>query len=469
MRFKMLRLWTAGIIGIFVAVGCNNEGAKRALTPAEAKDISREAYTFGLPLVYIGLMFDVNTDVANPEGTRAPVNQFAHVREFPDAKANPIVGMNVDTLYSLASLDLSQEPIVLSIPEMGKRWWLMQLLDMWNDVPAAPGSRTVGGKGGNFALVGPNWTGSLPPGLTEIRCDTNLMMIGGRTYTAGKLDYANVHKVQDGYKLTPLSKWRTDYKSPRDVPVKAGFNDKTPIPKQVFAMSPDEYYSRLDEMLVGNPARPADAPVMARMAKLGIVPGKKFSMAGFDPEQQKAIGEGVAEAQKDIIAGQAKMGKMVNGWQVALDLGRYGTNYLYRASWTYFGVGGNLAEDAIYPLAITDSDGKVLSGTNSYTLTFPKGQLPPVGAFWSLTMYDADSFLVPNALNRYALGDRDKWKLNKDGSLTIYVQEQSPAKDKEANWLPAPKGDFKVALRLYMPKHSVIEGTWTPPPLERVK
>jgi hypothetical protein len=438
-----------------------------ALAPAEIKDITREAYIFGLPPVYIGLTFEINSSVPNPQGTRSPVNQFGNVRAFPDAKANPIVGMNVDTLYSLANLDLSQEPIVLSVPEMGKRWWIMQLLDMWNDVPASPGARTVGGQGGNFALVGPNWNGKLPSGLTEIRCDTNLMMVGGRTFTGGKADYDNVHKAQDGYKLTPLSKWGSDYKPSGDVAVKPGVDAKTPVPKQVFAMSPEEYFSRLDEMLVGSPARPADAPVMARMAKLGIIPGKKFSMTGFSAEQQKAIKEGVSEAQKDIVAGQAKMGKMMNGWQVALDLGRYGTNYLYRASWTFFAVGGNLVEDAIYPLGITDSDGKILNGANKYTLTFPKGQLPPADAFWSLTMYDADSFLVPNAIDRYALGDRDKLNVNDDGSVTLYIQQASPGSDKETNWLPAPKAEFKIALRLYVPKKSVTDGTWRPPPVQR--
>src|SRR5215471_7444693 len=234
------------------------------ITTSEAQAIAREGYLFGLPAVYIGLSFDVNTNVVKPDGTRAPVNQFAHVREFPDAKANPIVGMNVDTLYSLASLDLSAEPIVLSVPEMGTRWWIMQLLDMWNDVPAAPGYRTVGGRGANFVITGPNWKGQLPAGLTEIRSDTNLLMVGGRTFTGGKADYDSVHQAQDGYKLIPLSKWGTNFAPPASVPVKPGVDGKTSVPKQVFAMSPEAFFTRLDEMLGGNPARPADAPIMAR-------------------------------------------------------------------------------------------------------------------------------------------------------------------------------------------------------------
>ncbi len=439
------------------------------LTPSEAKAISQEAYVFGLPLVYIGLSVDAETNVAKPEGLRAPINQFGHVREFPDARANPIVGMNVDTLYSIAHLDVTEEPMVISIPDMGKRWWIMQLIDGWNDVPAAPGYRTVGGRSGNFAVVGPNWNGKLPAGLTEVRCDTNLVLVGGRTYTNGKADYANVHAAQDKYKLTPLSKWGTDYIPPATVAVKPGVDTKTPIPKQVFAMSPENFFSRLSELLVNNPARPADAPVIARMAKLGITAGSKFRMADFDADSRKAIEEGILAAQKEIRDGEAKMGEMVNGWQIARDLGRYGTKYAYRATWTFYGVGGNLVEDACYPLAIADSEGKALTGANNYTLTFPKGQFPPADAFWSLTMYDADSYLVPNLLDRYALGDRDKLTLNEDGSLTLYIQPSSPGKDKEGNWLPAPKDKFKLALRLYVPKKSVADGSWKPAPLERVK
>ena len=296
-----------------------------------------------------------------------------------------------------------------------------------------------------------------------------MFLVGGRTYTNGKADYANVHAAQDKYKLTPLSKWGTDYTPPATVAVKPGVDTKTPIPKQVFAMSPENFFSRLSELLVNNPARPADAPVIARMAKLGITAGSKFRIADFDADSRKAIEEGVLAAQKEIRDGEAKMGEMVNGWQIARDLGRYGTKYAYRATWTFYGVGGNLVEDACYPLAIADSEGKALTGVNNYTLTFPKGQFPPADAFWSLTMYDADSYLVPNPLDRYALGDRDKLTLNEDGSLTLYIQPSSPGKDKEGNWLPAPKDKFKLALRLYVPKKSVADGSWKPAPLERVK
>ena len=269
--------------------------------------------------------------------------------------------MNVDTLYSLAHLDLAAEPIVLVVPPIeGNRWWIMQVIDAWNDVPAAPGSRTHEGKGGNFALVGPKFKGTLPAGLEKISVDTSIVALGGRTYTGGKADYDAVHKIQDQYQLIPLSQWKgagTKYTPPASVPVKPGVDAKTPVPAQVFELSAEQYFGRLCELLVNNPAREADAPVMARLAKLGIKPGAKFTTAAFDADTRKAIDEGVAAAQQAIRDEESKMGEMVNGWQIARDLGRYGTKYTYRATWTYFGVGGNLVEDAMYPLTLVDSDG----------------------------------------------------------------------------------------------------------------
>jgi hypothetical protein len=295
---------------------------------------------------------------------------------------------------------------------------------------------------------------------------TNLVMIGGRTYTAGKSDYDAVHALQDQYKLVPLSAWGKSYAPPDNVPLKPGVDTKTPVPKQVLAMSPETFFNRLNTLLVTNPPEPADPATMARIARLGIKPGAKFSMASFTPEVRKAIEEAVADGQ--TIMKEAKRGKNVNGWDITLDMGRYGTNYPYRASWTFYGVGGNLAEDAVYPFAEKDADGQPLDGANKYMLRFSKEQIPPVDAFWSVTMYDGEVYLVPNPLNRFALGDRSGMKSGDDGSLTIYIQSESPGPDKEANWLPAPKGAFKLAMRLYAPKKEVADGTWAPPSVTKV-
>ena len=339
--------------------------------------------------------------------------------------------MNVDTLYSLANLDLTAEPIVLVVPPMeGKRWWIMQIIDAWNDVPAAPGSRTHGDKGGNFALTGPNFKGTLPAGLEEIRVDTSLVALGGRTYTGGKADYAAVHKIQDQYQLIPLSQWKgasTKFTPPASVPVKPGVDAKTPVPAQVFKLSADQFFGRLCELLPNNPAREADAPVMARLAKLGIKPGAKFTTAGFDADTRKAIDEGIAAAQQAIRAEESKMGEMVNGWQIARDLGRYGTKYPYRAAWTFFAVGGNLVEDAIYPLTLTDSEGRS-SRARTIRAALREGSDPAGGRV-----------LVPHALRQGYLPCRqpaqplrarrpERFQLGEDGSLTLYLQNESPGK-----------------------------------------
>ena len=438
------------------------------LTPDQARTLARDAWVFGMPLVYIEKQIDALTHVTKPEGHFAPINQFAHYREFPDASNRTVVGFNVDTLYSLAQLDLSNGPIVLSIPDMGNRYWIMQLVDAWNNVPHAPGSRTVGGKGGNFAIVGPKWSGTLPSGLTELRVPTALIMVGGRTYTAGKDDYAAVHALQNQYKLTPLSEWGKPYTPPANVPLKPGVDPKTPVTAQVLAMPPEAFFSGLNALLVDNPPDPADPQTMARLARFGVAAGATFSMAAFSPEVRKAIEEGVAQGQK--LMRETVRGKNVNGWEITLDMGRYGTNYPYRASWTFFGVGGNLAEDAIYPVAKTDGDGKLLDGASKYELRFAKSEMPPAGAFWSLTAYDADSYLVPNSINRYALGDRSRMKFGDDGSLTIYIQNEPPSADRQANWLPAPKqGGMLLALRLYAPRKEVADGIWAPPPVRRVQ
>ncbi|WP_201842089.1 DUF1254 domain-containing protein [Microvirga zambiensis] len=228
-----------------------------AMEPDEARTLAPEAWVFGMPLVYLATRIDTVTHVANPHGPFAPINQFAHYGEFPEASNRTVVGLNVDTLYSLACLDVSQGQIVLSMPEMGNRYWLTQVIDAWNNVPHAPGSRTVGGKGGNVAIVGPDWKGALPTGLTELRVPTNLVLIAGRTYTGGKEDYAAVNALQDQFKLVPLSEWGKANTPPTDVPLKPGVDTSTSVPAQVLAMSPEAFFSRLNALLVTNPPEPA--------------------------------------------------------------------------------------------------------------------------------------------------------------------------------------------------------------------
>ncbi len=246
-----------------------------ALTPTAAKDLAREAYLFGLPLVYIDTQIGVLTHVSKPEGSRAPINQFAHYRSFPDTSNKTVVGFNVDTLYSLAQLDLSAEPIVLSVPDMGDRYWIMQIIDGWNNVPHAPGSRTVGGTGGNFTLTGPGWDGEVPDGVSRLAMPTSIAIIAGRIYTGGPDDYDAVHAQQDQFELVPLSAWGTDYTPPAEVPLRADVEDR-PVPAQVTVMSTETYFNHLNALLATNPPEPDDPELMARLAVLGVGPGASF-------------------------------------------------------------------------------------------------------------------------------------------------------------------------------------------------
>jgi len=446
-----------------------NAAPQDKLTPDEAKNLAKEAWLFGLPLVMFEKQFEYGTYAVKPEETRAPVNQFVHYRKFVDASNRTVVGFNVDNLYSFAGLDLAPEPLVLSVPKMGDRYWLMQIIDAWNGVPAAPGSRTHGGaKAQNFLIAGPNWKGTAPDGIEVLRSPSNLIMIGGRTYCAGADDYAAVNALQDQYKLTPLSAWGKPYTPPANVPLREGVDGKTLVNAQVMALKAGQFFSNLNRLLATNPPYPEDAPILNKLRPLGIAPGAPFSTEGLGAEVIAALEEGVAQGKAAMAAEMKSLGKMVNHWGLTYDMGRYGTKYAYRAAWTFVGIGGNVIEDAFYPLALNDADGKPLSGEHKYTLTFKKGAWPPADAFWSMTLYDIEGYLVDNPLDRYAIGDRSGMKPNPDGSLTITIQGESPGKEKEANWLPAPKsGPFKVALRLYAPQKSVLNEDWVPPAIQR--
>ena len=460
----MIAIW-------LITIGLSfNSCQQNELSPEQAKELAKDAFLFGMPAILIDIQFDFNSYVSKPDGAKAPVNQFAHFREFVDASNRSIVGFNVDNLYSLASLDLREEPVILSMPDMGDRYWIMQFIDAWNGVPAAPGSRSQGGKAANFVIAGPNWKGGFPEGMEVIKSPTTLTMIGGRTYCSGASDYAAVNALQDKCTLTPLSQWGKDYTPPNNVPLKEGFDGTKLVNQQVMGMSAEQYFKTLNRLLVDNPPYESDSEIMGRIASLGISPGADFSSGAFSPEVAEAIEDGYALGTQEMMAGIRNLGESVNNWSLTYDMGRFGTRYAYRASWTLIGVGGNLMEDAFYPNTMVDSEGNVYDGANNYTLSFKKEEIPPAVAFWSLTIYDSESYLVDNKLNRYALGDRSGMKYGDDGSLTIYIQHESPGKDKESNWLPSPpSGVFMLALRLYTPEQRVIDKTWAPPAVEKSK
>jgi hypothetical protein len=434
----------------------------------DALAIGEDAYVFGYPLVLMDVTQSVMTAVPKVEERKAPINQFLHLGAFPDATFTDVVSPNADTLYSTAWIHLTKEPIILSVPAMGNRYYLMEMLDAWTNVFASPGTRTTGNGKGDFAIVGPGWKGQLPGGVKEIKSPTNMVWLIGRTQTNGKDDYAAVHAIQKQYGLTPLSAWGKNYKAPDSVPVEKGVDTKTPPVEQVARMDSPTFFARMNVLMKDNPPVSADTPALKRFAEVGITPGKPLNIGEYDLAVAEGLEQAVRTGQAKIATeAQRALGRKVNGWDVMTNLGRYGTNYLFRAVVALVGLGANLPEDAIYPRATTDADGEPLVGANRYVIEFPKGQLPPVGAFWSITMYNSKQFFIANPINRYAIGDRDDLKSNDDGSVTIYIQHESPGADKESNWLPAPKDKFNLFTRLYFPKKEIIDGIWKIPPVKR--
>jgi hypothetical protein len=442
-----------------------NEAANEAKEKA-ALDAGVEAVVYGLPLVIMDITKVKSTNVVKPEGFAAPVNQFVNARQFPDASFKDVVRANVDTLYSSAFLDLSAEPIVLSVPDTRGRYYLMPILDAWTNIFASPGKRTTGTKAGNFAITGPGWKGTLPAGLAELKSPTNMAWIIGRTQTNGPADYPAVRAIQDGYRLTPLSAFGKRYVAPQGK-VDPNVDMKTPPVEQLKKMSAAAFFDRLATLLKANPPPASEAPILEKLKTIGIVPGEKFELAKLDPATAKGLEKSVDVALEKLGAAARETGAGVNGWRIPPKLlGNFGSDYGLRAAVALIGLGANLPQDAVYPSAFVDADGKPLDGANRYVIHFDKGATPPVDAFWSITLYGADSFFVANPINRYAISSWMPLKKNADGSLDIYVQRDSPGKDKDANWLPSGDKAFNLTLRMYWPKEkppSILDGSWKPP------
>jgi hypothetical protein len=394
---------------------------------------------------------------------KGPMNMFVNIPEYPPADFKGVVRSNFDTLYSVAWLDLTREPMIVSAPDTGGRYYLLPMLDMWTDVFASPGWRTTGTQAGNFLVTPPGWTGTVPEGMTELKAPTPYLWIIGRTKTDGEADYEAVHKIQAGYKVTPLSQQGKTVTLP-PVNIDPTVDMKTPPKIQVDTMSAAEYLAYAAELLKLNPPHSTDQPIIARMKDIGIEVGKSFDFEKLDPVVQKALERVPAEAQALMEWKVSSLARVANGWSMNTDtMGVYGNYYLKRAIIAQIGLGANLPEDAIYPLNLGDSEGKPLMGENKYVLHFGKGETPPVNAFWSITLYDSEGFQVGNVLNRFAVSSYMPFKYNDDGSLELYFQNESPGKDLEANWLPAPKGAFNLTMRLYGPKSDALTGKWNPP------
>lgn len=432
--------------------------------------LATDAYVFGYPLVTMEMTRRIVTNVTRPEGTRGPMGHIIKLREYPNASFRDVTAPNADTLYTTSFFDVGKEPWVLSIPDMKDRYALFPMLDGWTTVFQVPGKRTTGTAAQTYAITGPGWKGTLPPGVREYKSPTSIVWLLGRIYCTGTPeDYKAVHELQDQCKLVPLSSYGKPY-TPPEGKVDPSIDMKTAVRDQVNRMDAKAYFTLLANLMKTNPPSAADAPEIAKFAKIGLVAGKDFDASKLDADFAKRI----PEVGFDRIMLQFKVNKAVrsiNGWGYDTETGIYGTNYLNRALVTAIGLGANRSQDAIYPTSLKDAEGQDYSGANKYVMHFPKGQLPPVRGFWSITMYDANYFFVANPLNRYSISARQNLKTNADGSTDIYIQNQSPGQDKESNWLPAPAGKFVLMLRMYWPNEkspSIINGTWKPPAARKV-
>jgi hypothetical protein len=440
------------------------------VTERGVAEIGVEAYIYGYPLVTMEMTRRVMTNVDKPELSRAPMGNLLRARTYPNASYRDVTAPNADTLYTTAWIDVGKEPWVLTLPDAQGRYYLMPMLDGWTDVFQVPGKRTTGTGPQKYAITGPGWTGTLPAGVKQYKSPTAIVWLLGRIYCTGTPDdYATVHKMQDEVSIVPLSAYGRSYTPPAGK-VDPSIDMKTPVRDQVNALDATAYFNLLAALMKDNPPAATDAPILAKMARLGIVPGKNFDPSKLDPAVAKALGDVPKLGFEKIMAHLKTAGTFENGWMFTTKTGTYGTDYLQRALITAIGLGANRPQDAVYPTSEADAEGKPYDGSKKYVMHFAKGQTPPADGFWSLTMYDDKYFFVDNPLNRYTLSSRFDFKYNADGSLDLYMQNENPGPEKEPNWLPAPKGKFILMLRLYWPKErtpSIVNGTWKIPPVKK--
>ncbi len=427
-----------------------------------------QAYLYGYPLV---IMDVTRTQAALSVG---PENELRRVRQFPDARFKGVVRPNVDTLYTTAFIDMARGPWVFEMAPNAQRYEVMPFMDAWTNVFAAPGTRVGGTRGGQYLLAGPTWQGTVPQGMSLLRSPTRIVWLIGRTQTNGVADYPLVHRLQDGVRLRPLAAMQaatqvvTQVATQSAEPARAASVEAAQPPlQQMQAMRTEAFFTRLAALMVDNPPAAADAPMLASLSALGIVPGQPLRWGRID-RWCISLGRWAA----DFKAGRElkKPRQLVRGWATPpAHLGAYGTDYATRAVVAMIGLGANLPADAIYPNAQVDAQGTPLHGQHRYRLHFKAGELPPVKAFWSVTAYGADDYLIDNPLQRHALGDRDALRFNADGSLDLWIQADPPAADKQSNWLPVKAAaPFLLNARLYWPLEAALSGAWGMPAVERL-
>ncbi|MDM0026489.1 DUF1254 domain-containing protein [Variovorax saccharolyticus] len=449
---------------LFASVGLSVQGASAAaeLTPVEARAIAKEAYVYGFPMEdSYRTMYAFSIAKGNPE-YKGPFNSVLNIaRVFtPDDKA--FVTPNSDTPYTFLGLDLRTEPIVLTLPAIEKkRYYVFQMMDLYTYNFDYLGTRTTGNGGGKFLIAGPRWKGQVPKGITKVvRSETELVNVIGRTQLFNPADLDKVKKIQAGYKVEPLSAF-VGKEAPKAL-VEPDWIKPLGAAEQRTSL---EFFNVLNFLLQFAPAHPSEKELRARFARIGVAPRKHIDVGALPADIQAAMQDGMADGQKAIDARRAELGGKIDtlfGTRAYMK-----NNYLDRAVGAQVGIGANSREEALYPIYEKDAAGQALDASKArYVLRFAKGQLPPVNAFWSLTMYGLpDQLLVKNDQNRYLINSPmlPDLKTDADGGLTIYIQSESPGKDREANWLPAPQGPFMLTMRYYLPKPELLSGQWKSP------
>lgn len=464
----MFRFIATAVLAALPFVASAPAAKAQSITAAEAQAIAKEAYVYGVPMVSsYGTMFEFSINKNSPE-YKGPFNSVLNIaRVFtPDDKG--FVTPNSDTPYTFMGLDLRTEPVVITIPPIDKnRYFVFQMMDLYTFNFDYIGTRSTGNDGGNYLVAGPKWQGQAPDGITKvIRSETELVNVIGRTQLFNPADLDNVKKIQAGYKLQTLSAF-VGQPAPVAAPATDWIKPLSPADQRTSL----EFFNVLSFALQFAPTHPSEVQLRERFAKIGVEPGKKIDTTALSGEMKAALQTGMTEAQKEIDTRRDSLGGKIDQLFGTREFLK--NDYVARAVGTQVGIGANSREEALYPLYEKDATGEPLDGSKGrYVLRFVGGKFPPVSAFWSLTMYDLPGqLLVANPLNRYLINSPmlPELKLDADGGLTIYIQSETPGADKEANWLPAPKGPFMLAMRYYLPKPELLSGEWKSPQVERAK
>ncbi|MGJ4968484.1 DUF1254 domain-containing protein [Bradyrhizobium sp. HKCCYLRH1073] len=432
--------------------------------------LALECYVYGFPLVMMDATRAVMTATSKSEQYKAPVNQFGRMRTYVDPDFKDCVRISVNSLWAFSFIDLDKEPFVYSQPDTQGRYIIMQALNMWTDDFASAGSRTTGTGAGNFLIAGPKWNGVAPNGIKQtFRSTTRYASVLVQIACDSPKEFVAINKLQDELQLTPLSAWGKSYTPPSDVPIDTSVDTTATPYDQVRLMTGEMFFKRLAAALKDNPPYPDDAKTIDKLKRIGIEVGKDFEPSKLDPAVLRGINRAPAEVWYKLETGPYTA-PTVNGWQGALNIGRFGTDYTTRAFIAWFGLGALTSDDAVYPTAFVDGDGNVLDGAAKYVLHLEKDEIfPSEAGVWSVSPY-RENFYVRNAINRYGITSAMPIKYNPDGSLDIYIQAQSPGADKETNWLPCPPSlPFNLSVRVYQPKTALKDGTFKIPPIRRVR